>query len=193
MFFIQSFSFRFYLLQPQNLLKYHKLRFVTSSSGKKNLNLETGSNPNLKPAQTEDFKSKTQQSEINVSFAYDVAASAASYLQSTAKGILPFGSDKRHKHTNKEPKNGENKSMPTGILDEASFVATASSVTSVVAAKEERKEEIAKDLNSSVNSPCEWFVCDDDQSGTRYFVIQVDISDVVLMISLQPQEHQIFS
>jgi hypothetical protein len=152
---------------------------VTSSSEKKELNLETGSNPDLKPAQTEDFKPKTQQPEINVSFAYDVAASAASYLQSTAKGILPFGSDKGHKCTNKELKTGENESMPNGILDEASFVATTSSVTSVVAAKEERKEEIAKDLNSSVNSPCEWFVCDDDQSATRYFVIQVDISDVL--------------
>lgn len=148
---------------------------MTSSFEKKELNLQTGSNPDLKPAQTEDSKPKTQQPEINASFAYDVAASAASYLQSTAKGILPFGSDKAHKGINKGSKTGKREAMPTGILDEASFVATTNSVTSVVAAKEERKAEIAKDLNSSVNSPCEWFVCDDDQSSTRYFVIQVDI------------------
>ncbi|XP_031498076.1 phospholipase A1 PLIP2, chloroplastic-like [Nymphaea colorata] len=56
--------------------------------------------------------------------------------------------------------------------DVASLVATTKSVTAVIAAKEEAKQAVAKDLNSAHSSPCEWFVCDDDKKGTRYFVIQ---------------------
>nr|XP_023917001.1 uncharacterized protein LOC112028538 [Quercus suber] len=54
----------------------------------------------------------------------------------------------------------------------ASFMATTDSVTAVVAAKEEVKQAVADDLNSVRSSPCEWFICDEDQTGTRYFVIQ---------------------
>ncbi|CAN6467848.1 unnamed protein product [Victoria cruziana] len=56
--------------------------------------------------------------------------------------------------------------------DVASLVATTKSVTAVIAAKEEAKQAVAKDLNSAHSPPCEWFVCDDDKKGTRYFVIQ---------------------
>ncbi|PWA76722.1 alpha/Beta hydrolase fold protein [Artemisia annua] len=31
---------------------------------------------------------------------------------------------------------------------------------------------VADDLNSLCSSPCEWYICDDDESSTRYFVIQ---------------------
>lgn len=32
------------------------------------------------------------------------------------------------------------------------------------------------DLNSLYSSPCEWYICDDNESNTRYFVIQVSCS-----------------
>ncbi|KAJ4809091.1 Alpha/beta-Hydrolases superfamily protein [Rhynchospora pubera] len=159
-------------IKPQNLLEYHKLRYVTSSLDNKEHNLQSGTTPEQKPAKTKNREPKTQQPEISASFAYDIAASAASYLQSTAKGIFPFGSGKAHNGDKMGSKPGEKESVPNDLLNEASFVATTNSVTAVVAAKEERKEEIAKDLNSSVSSPCEWFVCDDDLNGTRFFVIQ---------------------
>jgi hypothetical protein len=69
--------------------------------------------------------------------------------------------------------NGENGEGLT--LDEASFVATTNSVTSMVAAKEETRQAVADDLNSSRSCPCEWFICDDDQGSTRYFVVQVQL------------------
>lgn len=56
----------------------------------------------------------------------------------------------------------------------ASLMATTDSVTAVVAAKEEVKQAVADDLSSMHSSPCDWFICDDDDEGsnTRYFVIQ---------------------
>ncbi|CAI9775700.1 unnamed protein product [Fraxinus pennsylvanica] len=57
-------------------------------------------------------------------------------------------------------------------MDVASLMATIDSVTAVVAAKGEVKQAVADDLNSAKSSPCEWFACNDDQSATRFFVIQ---------------------
>ena len=111
---------------------------------------------------------------INPFGAYHVVSSAASYLHSRAMGIMPFGS---RNDVKEDPtaimafmngENGEGLSM-----DEASFVATTNSVTSMVAAKEETRQAVADDLNSSRSCPCEWFVCDGDQNSTRYFVVQV--------------------
>lgn len=53
----------------------------------------------------------------------------------------------------------------------ASFIAT-SSMTAVVAAEEETKQAVANDLQSIHSSPCEWFVCDEESTHTRHFVIQ---------------------
>lgn len=91
---------------------------------------------------------------IDPTVAYRIAASAASRLFSHSKTVLPFGSSKRQEN-------------------EASLMATADSVTAVVAAKEEVKQAVADDLKSNASPPCEWFVCDDDKSGTRFFFIQV--------------------
>lgn len=89
-------------------------------------------------------------------------------------GVMPFG-----------PGNGVKDDHPAAVtslvsgasgdglsVDEASFVATTSSVTSMVAAKEETRQAVADDLNSSRSCPCEWFVCEDDQNSTIYFVVQ---------------------
>jgi len=112
---------------------------------------------------------------INPFGAYHVVSSAASYLHSRAMGIMPFGS---RNDVKEDPTaimafmNGENGGEGLS-MDEASFVATTNSVTSMVAAKEETRQAVADDLNSSRSCPCEWFVCDDDQNSTRYFVVQV--------------------
>jgi len=66
----------------------------------------------------------------------------------------------------------------------ASLMATTDSVTAVVAAKEEVKQAVADDLNSINSASCEWFVCDDDKSATRFFVIQVRLIWLRLLIKL---------
>lgn len=106
---------------------------------------------------------------INTSMAYQVAASAASYLHSHTTSILPFNTLKSEVGED-SPEESYGCRMTNSEM--ASLMATTDSVTAVVAAKEEVKQAVADDLNSTHSSPCEWFVCDDDQSGTRFFVIQ---------------------
>ncbi|XP_071697963.1 phospholipase A1 PLIP2, chloroplastic-like [Rutidosis leptorrhynchoides] len=180
-------------IKPGNLLKHHRLRFVTSSIEKKaqlaakaekekeqNV-VQEGENDNIKEKEDEVSKDekeivsevketeKTVESEedkggrnlISASTAYHIAASAASYLHSQTKSIIPFKSS--------ENNNGDVRMTKAEV---ASLMATTDSVTAVVAAKEEVKQAVADDLNSMHSSPCEWFICDDDVSMTRYFVIQ---------------------
>ncbi|TKY44929.1 Lipase protein [Spatholobus suberectus] len=45
-------------------------------------------------------------------------------------------------------------------------------VTSSIEKKESATAVAADDRNFAHSSPCEWFVCDDDHSATRFFVIQ---------------------
>lgn len=119
-------------------------------------------------------KEKIDRNRISASAAYHIAASAASYLHSHTKSIIPFKSsntednEESHKVGNTS---GENVDQLNAEV--ASLMATTDSVTAVVAAKEEVKQAVADDLNSTRSSPCEWFICDDDQSRTRFFVIQV--------------------
>lgn len=180
------FSDVFFFCQPANLLKYHRLRFVTSSLEKKSklANVEKVHLPaqDQEPQQVEDRvkderceKQQNNGSLISASAAYQIAASAASYLQSQTWGILPFRSAKSEAGVSLaeggDGNEGENLTSP----EVTSFMATTNSVTAVVAAKEETKQAVAKDLNSVKSSPCEWFICDDDSSGTRFFVIQVPL------------------
>ena len=117
--------------------------------------------------------------------AYHVVSSAASYLHSRAMGIMPFGpgNDAKDDPTIMAFVSGE--SSDGLSLDEASFVATTNSVTSMVAAKEETRQAVADDLNSSRSCPCEWFVCDDDQNSTRYFVVQVLLVYAQILMVIQ--------
>lgn len=110
---------------------------------------------------------------VNPLAAYRIAASAASYMQSRAMEVLPFGSQNegRRDRTIQAIVNAQTEGL---TMDEASFVATTNSMTSMVAAKEETKQAVADDLNSSRSCPCEWFICDDNLNSTRYFVIQVE-------------------
>ncbi|KAF3570747.1 hypothetical protein F2Q69_00062478 [Brassica cretica] len=131
-------------IKPENLLKYQKLRFVTSSIEKRSsLDQQDGNN-------NEEEEEGEEKKLINPAAAYRIAASAASRLFSHSKSVLPFGLRE----------------------NEASLMATADSVTAVVAAEEEVKQAVADDLKSNHSPPCEWFVCDDDKTGTRFFFIQ---------------------
>ncbi|KAG7971004.1 hypothetical protein I3843_07G114000 [Carya illinoinensis] len=169
-------------IKPGNLLKYHGLGFVTSSIEKKELaakaeqkqlSAETLEAEKDVRDKVEGKENKKEGYRISASAAYHIAASAASYLHSHTTSILPFKSSK--------PKAGEHPPEGSGGSDDssnlmnsevASFMATRDSVTAVVAAKEEVKQAVADDLNSTRSCPCEWFICDDNQSGTRFFVIQ---------------------
>ncbi|CAD5171755.1 phospholipase A1 PLIP2, chloroplastic-like [Musa acuminata AAA Group] len=165
-------------IKPKNLLKCYGLRFVTSSLEKKSTSLN--SDEQLEPSQDQELKEEVHEVEdndkrkgnstgISASAAYQIAASAASYLQSQTTGILPGKTE-----TGKDSIEGSSKNKEGGTLspEEASFMATTNSVTAVVAGKEEMRQAIAKDLNTAKSLPCEWYICDDDKSATRYFVIQ---------------------
>ncbi|KAL8557847.1 hypothetical protein ACS0TY_005084 [Phlomoides rotata] len=138
-------------IKPGNLLRNHGLQFVTSSLEKKSKEEEQT---------TTTAKSETEKEEgngITSTAAYQIAASAASYFHSSTKSILSFKSSK---------------SIVDGVDDVASLIATTDKVTAVVSAEEDVKQAVADDLSSNVSSPCEWFICDDDQTATRFFVIQ---------------------
>ncbi|RLM92978.1 uncharacterized protein C2845_PM08G09530 [Panicum miliaceum] len=172
-------------IQPKCLRRYN-LRFVTSSVQDKARTSpdQKQEHSNAKDESQDEVSeavgnaasaSKEEHSGLGINpfGAYHVVSSAASYLHSRAMGIMPFGSRNDVKEdptaimafVNSE--NGEGLSM-----DEASFVTATNSVTSMVAAKEETRQAVADDLNSSRSCPCEWFICDDDQNSTRYFVVQ---------------------
>ncbi|KAL5996337.1 hypothetical protein ACLOJK_026414 [Asimina triloba] len=183
--------------EPANLLRYRGLRFVTSSVEKRAQSLnakkeeasssektENAMKPE-KPAsdQSSEMLRETEESEqerqikngyrISASAAYQIAATAASYLQSHTKSIFPFRSAKTDSAEDSlkggAGKNGKAEMTSPEI---ASLVATTNSMTAVVAGEEEMKQAVAKDLQSPFSSPCEWFICDDDRCGTRFFVIQ---------------------
>lgn len=173
-------------IKPGNLLKHYRLRFVTSSIEKKAQLAAKAEKEKASDGVQDDEDNQTLKSEneivsdgvkedeqmkqttniveiekeksggnlISASTAYHIAASAASYLHSQTMNVIPFQSSQNNR-------------------GEDSISMTTDSVTAVVAAKEEVKQAVADDLNSMHSSPCDWFICDDDESSTRYFVIQV--------------------
>ncbi|KAL8170346.1 hypothetical protein V2J09_022150 [Rumex salicifolius] len=160
-------------IKSGNLLKRHGLRFVTSSVEKREqlANAADQEQPSNKPEdhrktnRLEEAESeKNQGPTISASAAFQTVASAASYLNSRTRRMFvssESGSGQRTLQDDME-----------NIGDMASFMATTDTVTAVVAAKEEVKQAVADDLNSVSSSPCEWYICDDDQTATRFFVIQ---------------------
>ncbi|XVE73410.1 hypothetical protein DITRI_Ditri11bG0115800 [Diplodiscus trichospermus] len=173
-------------IKPESLLRYRGLRLITSSIEKRELAMKidkkqekNGVPPENKEAQrnnkddVEVHEPKHIGYRISASAAYQIAASAASYLHSQTKTILPFkSSNTESSKGSSEDGSGTDSSADRINSDVTSLMATTDSVTAVVAAKEEVKQAVADDLNSIHSSPCEWFICDDDQSATRFFVIQ---------------------
>lgn len=169
-------------IKAENLLKRHKLRFVTSSVEKEahpaNVEDKSGSpqveeTEKLVDGMEETEEQRKNRYQISASAAYHIAASAASYLQSHTRGILSFKSSKDGKEEVSIGEGFDSKgNAEVRSSKAASFVATSDSVTAGVSAKEETKRAVTKDLNSAHSSPCAWFICDDDRSATRFFVIQ---------------------
>ncbi|XP_057517155.1 phospholipase A1 PLIP2, chloroplastic-like [Amaranthus tricolor] len=166
-------------IKPGNLLKRYRLRYVTSSIEKreqlakaeaeKQATSET-ENKDSYQGETGKCDDKTnEESRVRESAAFKAAASAASYLHSRSRALFPSSS-----LNDKEDQNAVSGS--NGNLDinseMASLMVTTDSVTAVVAAKEDIKQAVADDLSSMSCSPCEWYICDDDKSATRYFIIQ---------------------
>lgn len=176
-------------IKPKNLLKRYRLRYVTSSIEKREqlaeaekaeLLAKAEAEPQSDEAESKDKsqveagqsdEQKNEQSRVRESAAFQVAASAASYLHSRTRTLLSSNSSKDNvDHTsNEDSRSNENLNINSEM---ASLMATTDSVTAVVAAKEEVKQAVADDLNSISSSPCEWYICDDDKNATRFFVIQ---------------------
>lgn len=133
--------------------------------------------PFTDPEDSETDSAKIEEKRLNRPFvAYDIAASAASYVHSQAEDLS--GS---HQESNDVEPRGcgahlqeEEGFSPSRVhkSEMAAYVA-ASTMTAVVAAGEEEKQKAARDLQSLHSSPCEWFICDDLSAYTRCFVIQV--------------------
>ncbi|KAE8699602.1 transcription initiation factor TFIID subunit 13-like isoform X1 [Hibiscus syriacus] len=165
-------------IKPQNLLKYRGLRMVTSSIEKRELGMKDKKNNEKIGLSSEDQESKSNEKDNaegqeKKNLGSRISASAASYLHSHTMTILPFKSS-NPENSDGSSKDGSGSDGSSDVInsDVASLMATADSVTAGVAAKEEVKQAVADDLNSTHSSPCEWFICDDDQSATRSFVIQ---------------------
>lgn len=171
------------VLQPGNLLRNHRLRFITSSHEKKEQALKVEKEKVSAEEGQKEVKTEAEQAEgvelkvdgnrISAAAAYQIAASAASYLHSHTRSILRFKSSKSE-NLPEQVKGGGKNEIDDMINQDAASIMVTDSMTAVVAAKEEVKQAVADDLNSLSSSPCEWFVCDDDQNATRFFVIQVN-------------------
>ncbi|CAI0474694.1 unnamed protein product [Linum tenue] len=145
------------------------IKFVTSSLEKKaevaamKAKLDNGDSTCVLPPIVEQPSEDQEEHKCRPEVAYEIAVSAASYVQSRAKEIHP---DQSSSYSN-QPHPLYKKSSP----EVAAYVA-ASTMTAVVAAGEKDKQETANNLQSLQSSPCEWFICDDSSTCTRCFVIQ---------------------
>ncbi|XP_057782190.1 phospholipase A1 PLIP2, chloroplastic [Salvia miltiorrhiza] len=184
--YLGSLAYSISQIKPGNLLRHHGLRFVTSSLEKKEqalrvekekisaeeaqqeLKTATGAQDDECHGTESEDVGEAKANGIRPSAAYQIAATAASYLHSHTRSILRLKSSKSTANDEDLAEEAEGRMNE----DVASLMATTDSVTAVVAAKEEVKQAVADDLNSIKSSPCEWFVCDDDQNATRFFVIQ---------------------
>lgn len=163
--------------------KYYDLRLVTSSLEKKaeaaikaKIDIDS-TRPNPESSGSDPPPASSLKRRIRPSVAYEIAASAASYVRSRAKGLLSLGSVSSGLHESDNC--GGSDVGPTEACEHrvyksevAAFVA-ASTMTAMVAAEEEARLEAVRGLRSLQSSPCEWFVCDDHNTWTRCFVIQV--------------------
>lgn len=184
-------------MQHTDLTRYFGLKFVTSSLEKKaeaaaikaRLDQDSTQVPVDSMEEKESIGSTSgdevvdsgKKRLIRASVAYEIAASAASYVQSKAKNMFSSASELEPEDSGEngdgegedeeEEEGEEGESLPRVYKSEVAAYMAASTMTAVVAACEKEKSEAAKDLQSLHSSPCEWFVCDD--SNTRCFVIQV--------------------
>ncbi|KAI3996440.1 hypothetical protein MKX01_027472 [Papaver californicum] len=179
-------------IKAQDLRKYYNLHFVTSSLEKKaeaalKVKFDPGSTMTDIPISSsslieEEVLADYEQPKrlARPSIAYNIAASAATYVHSRAKGLLSLGysppsmdedAEVERQIKMREEYGGECSPRVYKKPEVAAYVA-ASTMTTVVAAEENVKQEAAKELQSLHSSPCEWFICDDPSTFTRCFIIQ---------------------
>ncbi|KAG6619057.1 hypothetical protein I3842_Q110400 [Carya illinoinensis] len=175
-------------IKAKDLRKYYGLHFVTSSLEKKaeaaaikaKLDEDSTAIPQAASEAASEFSSEkdvaSKKCPIHRSVAYEIAASAASYVQSRTKSLLSLGSESQEEGDDEESTKGqpqEDREISHRLYKpEMAACMAASTMTAVVAAGERQKQEAAKDLQSLHSSPCEWFICDDLSTYTRCFVIQ---------------------
>ncbi|CAM6044741.1 unnamed protein product [Sphagnum compactum] len=162
-------------IKKGDLYKHYKLRFLTSSLERKAVaaakeKVLTGENSltptGEKRSPEEDEKQSSLRNPAAATYAF--AATAASYLASQTKLLLPFKSTSDFK----ELKAGSDNLKQDTAVDKGLSVEAVSSATNLVAAAEETKDAVAADLKSQAWCPSEWFVCDEEGTSTRYFSIQ---------------------
>lgn len=126
----------------------------------------------------EDEEESSLSSGCSSSAAYEIAATAASFVQSQTKHLIAIGSEplllsEEGNMLLKVADEGNDCVSPRKHKSERAACVAADAMTALVAAGEKEKEKAARDLQSLHSAPCEWFVCDDSDIYTRCFVIQV--------------------
>ncbi|CAH1447823.1 unnamed protein product [Lactuca virosa] len=155
-------------IEEDDLRRYYDLTFVTSSWEKKGLAEAMAHDSVRLPASV----SEKEMKRINRTSAYEIAASAATYVRSHAGGLINLVSEPEPEPKHEEDDAADYSPSPRVYNSEMAAYMAASTMTAVVAAPEKEKQEAAKDLQSIHSSPCEWFICDDSSIYTRCFVIQ---------------------
>ncbi|MED6126516.1 hypothetical protein PIB30_079269 [Stylosanthes scabra] len=177
-------------IKAMDLRRYYSLQFITSSLEKKaevdklkeRLDKDSTRIPikDSEASQDGSEKGKGNKERHQIRLAYDIATSAASYVQLRAKDLLSLTAKPQQPQSDTLDSNGRENSegfeaegTSRAYKSEVAAYVAASTMTAVVAAGEKEKQEAAKDLQSIHSSPCEWFICDDSNTYTRFFVIQV--------------------
>ncbi|WCJ22396.1 alpha/beta-Hydrolases superfamily protein [Euphorbia peplus] len=175
-------------IKVTDLRRHCGLQFVTSSLEKKaeaaaaKAKLDEHSADSLDSSFNKSKLKETDKSgkrRALRSVVYEIAASAASFVQAQADDCSSCG-DSMYEEGNftdsyrigiQEEEDAETCSRAYKSSEVAAVVA-ASTMTAVVAAGEKEKRKAATALQSLHSSPCEWFICDDSSTYTRCFVIQ---------------------
>ncbi|KAI3741369.1 hypothetical protein L1987_59041 [Smallanthus sonchifolius] len=157
-------------IEEDDLRRYYDLTFVTSSLEKKVLAHAIAHDAVRVPVTTSTANQRTE-THITRTSAYEIAASAATYVQSQAGGLINLESKPLLEEDDDIILDKTDSSSRVYNPEMAAYMA-ASTMTAVVAAPEKEKQEAARDLQSLHSSPCEWFICDDSSIYTRCFVIQ---------------------
>ncbi|KAM5560592.1 hypothetical protein ABKV19_021649 [Rosa sericea] len=135
-------------IKAMDLKRYYALQFVTSSLDKQ---AKADGIVSIKPKLDQD------------STAVNSMASAAAYLHSVSKSQQEVAGENSCRNGGSSPQNHKS---------EIDASLTASTMTLMLAAGNEEMQGAAKEIQSLHSLPCEWFVCDDPTTYTRFFVIQ---------------------
>ncbi|KAK9056130.1 hypothetical protein SSX86_027219 [Deinandra increscens subsp. villosa] len=157
-------------IEEDDLRRYYDLTFVTSSLEKKVL-AQSVAHDSIRVPVTSSTTNQRPEKHITPASAYEIAASAATYVQSQAGELINLESEPLHGEDDDINLHKTDSSSRVYNSEMAAYMA-ASTMTAVVAAPEKEKQEAARDLQSLHSSPCEWFICDDSSIYTRCFVIQ---------------------